>query len=166
MPICFLLLYSPNPEEIEEFLPFCRILLAGLVILFVVSLIEYRKRSRVRVCREGLLPGSRMIQWEDIEDVKLLSKTYVDVEVEGSPVVGYGMYSYVYGYAPSRSATYERYKIPIVQVFHKTGVEEISFKGEEFWRFVKAVIRMAENLQQTTMVCPWLMKFKKLDKMV
>ena len=136
------------------------------MILFIASLIEYRRRSRVKVCREGLLLGGRVIRWGDIEDVKLLSKTYVDIEVEGSPVVGYGMHGYGYGYAPSRSATYERYKIPTVQVFHKTGAEEISFKGEEFWKFVKAVIRAAENLQQTTTVPPWLMKLKKLDKMV
>ena len=60
--ICFLLPYSPNPEEIEGFLPFCYVLPAGLAILFAVSLIEYRKVSRVRVCREGLLLGGRMIR--------------------------------------------------------------------------------------------------------
>ena len=90
-PICFLLPYSPNPEEIEGFLPFCHVLPAGLSILFVASLIEYKKRSRVRVCREGLLLGNRMIRCEDIEDVKILSRTHVDVEVEGTPVVGYGV---------------------------------------------------------------------------
>jgi len=90
-PICFLLPYSPNPEEIEGFLPFCHFLSAGLAILFAVSLIEYRKGSRVRVCCEGLLIGGRMIKWEDIEDVKILHKTYADAGVERVPVVGYGI---------------------------------------------------------------------------
>ena len=158
-PICVLLPSSPNPEELGAILPFCHVVPASLAALFVVCLMEYRRRSKVRVYREGLLLGGKLIRWEDIDDVKLLHKTYIDSEVEGAPVVGYGMHGVGYGYAPSRTITRRRYRIPIVQVFHKGGMETIALKGTEFWSFIKAVIMAAQNIQK-----PWLKKLEVLDK--
>ena len=158
-PMCILLPRSPNPEELGAILPFCHVVPASLAALFVVCLMEYRRRSKVRVYHEGLLIAGRLIKWEDVDDVKILHKTHIDSEVEGAPVVGYGMHGVGYGYAPQRSITRRKYRIPIVQIFHKAGVETIALKDTEFWSFIKAVIIAAQNIQK-----PWLRKLEALDK--
>jgi len=39
-------------------------------------------------------------------------------------------------------------------------------KGGKFWRLVKVIIKVAENLRQTIMDASWLKKLKELDGMV
>jgi hypothetical protein len=65
----------------------CSVSGAGLV----VSLHRHRKKSRVEVIDEGVVFGGRLVRWGDADDVKVWSESFREAEVEGSPVVGYGM---------------------------------------------------------------------------
>jgi hypothetical protein len=56
-----------------------------------VFLRRYRKKSIVVVTGEGVVLGGRLVRWGDVEDVKAWSESFREAEVEGSPVVGYGM---------------------------------------------------------------------------
>jgi hypothetical protein len=57
----------------------------------IVSLHRYRKKSIVVVTDEGVVFGGRLVRWGDVEDVKAWSESFREAEVEGSPVIGYGM---------------------------------------------------------------------------
>ncbi|MCF8884589.1 MAG: hypothetical protein QW655_04330 [Nitrososphaerota archaeon] len=104
------------------------IILIGSLTVFMISSIKYREVSRVEVREDGLLLDKKIIEWDKIDDMKFSTETYVDLEVGGGPVVGYGMY----GYALSRSITKHVYRYVDVQLFHKNGVDEIQFTPKEF----------------------------------
>jgi len=80
---------------------------------FVVSLHLYRKKSRVVVTDEGVVFGGRLVRWDDVEDVKAWSESFREAEVEGSPVVGYGMYGYAIGRTMPSTVTYRSRKYAV-----------------------------------------------------
>ncbi len=134
------------------------IMLIGSLTVFTISSLKYREASRVEVREDGLLLSEKIVKWDEIDDMKFSTETYVDLEAEGGPVVGYGMY----GYAPSRSITKQVYRYVDVQLFHKDGVDEMRFTPKEFWRFVKAVLQAIENKHKLLEHKSWTQKIKKL----
>jgi hypothetical protein len=106
----------------------CSVSGAGLV----VSLHRHRKKSRVEVIDEGVVFGGRLVRWGDADDVKVWSESFREAEVEGSPVVGYGIYGYAIGRTMPSTVTYR-------QFFHRNGMETVYFARQEYWPFVKAV---------------------------
>lgn len=139
---------------------------AGLTVFsgIVYALFDnrFKEKSMVEVHGDGLLMGERFVRWSDIDDIKIWSENYVSAESGGAPIVGYGMYGYAYGYATSRQVNYRKYRYVIVQVFHKTGIDELYIYYSEFWKFVKAVLQAAKvsHLSDKS----WLHKLEKMDK--
>ena len=80
--------------------------------------------------------------WSDVEDVKAWSESYVEAEVESSPVIGYGMYGYAIGKTLPASITRRKYGYVVLQIFHRNGVETVWFKRGEFWPLVKTLSRV------------------------
>ena len=62
-----------------------------------------------------------ILRWADIEDTRILSKTYIDSEIEGALVLGYGIHGVGYRYTSSRTISYQKYTYLIIQIFHKWG---------------------------------------------
>ena len=93
--------------DIKPFLGSLSALIGFLMIYYRISSLKHREASRVEVREGGLLLGNeRFVRWSEIDDMKFLTETHVDLEVEGGPVMGYGMHGYgMYGYTPSRSVT-------------------------------------------------------------
>jgi len=117
--------------------------------------------SRVEVLEGALALGRRIVSLSDIRDVKLLTEMYEDLEVEGGPVVGYGVYGYGYGYSPAREITRRRITYPVIQLFYEDNrAEEIKLAPREFWPFVKAILKSAEHSPTKP---TWIRKFEKLE---
>jgi hypothetical protein len=127
---------------------------AGLI----VSLHRYRKKSRVEVTDEGVVFGGRLVRWGDVEDVKAWSESVREAEVEGSPVIGYGMYGYAIGRTTPSTVTYRSHKYVVLQFFHRNGMETVYFSKQEYWPFVKTISGIL-NLRGT--VPKW---FQELEK--
>jgi hypothetical protein len=124
----------------------------------VVSLHRYRKRSIVVVTDEGVVFGGRLVRWGDVDDVKVWSESFREAEVEGSPVVGYGMYGYAVGRTMPSTLTYRSRKYVVLQFFHRNGMETVYFSKQEYWPFVKTISGIP-NLRGT--VPNW---FQELEK--
>jgi hypothetical protein len=131
--------------------PLCFVSGTGLV----VSLHRYMKKSRVEVTDEGVVFGGRLVRWGDVEDVKAWSESFREAEVEGSPVVGYGMYGYAVGRTLPSTLTYRSHKFVVLQLFHKNGIETVYFAKQEYWPFVKVASGM---LGKRVTVPEWLQK--------
>jgi hypothetical protein len=121
----------------------------------VVSLHRYRKRSIVVVTDEGVVFGGRLVRWGDVDDVKVWSESFREAEVEGSPVVGYGIYGYAIGRTTPSTITYRSHKFVVLQFFHRNGIETVYFAKQEYWPFVKAVSGM---LSRRGTIPEWLQK--------
>jgi hypothetical protein len=132
----------------------CSVSGAGLV----VSLHRYRKKSIVVVTDEGVVFGGRLVRWGDVEDVKAWSESFREAEVEGSPVVGYGMYGYAVGRTMPSTVTYRSRKFVVLQFFHRNGMETVYFSRQEFWPFVKAVSGI---LGERGVIPKWLQELEK-----
>jgi hypothetical protein len=132
----------------------CSVSGAGLV----VSLHRYRKKSRVEVTDEGVVFGGRLVRWGDVDDVRAWSESFREAEVEGSPVVGYGMYGYAIGRITPSTVTYRSRKFVVLQFFHRNGMETVYFAKQEYWPFVKAVSGM---LGKRATIPEWLQKLMK-----
>jgi hypothetical protein len=124
----------------------------------IVSLHRYRKKSIVVVTGEGVVFGGRLVRWGDVEDVKAWSESVREAEVEGSPVIGYGMYGYAIGRTTPPTITYRSYKYEVLQFFHKNGMETVYFARHEYWPFVKAVSGM---LGKRATIPEWLQKLMR-----
>lgn len=164
MGLAFIIGY-PDEEFVKLFLIIANVLI-GFLTIYIVSFLKYKEASRVEVREDGLLLGNRrIVKWNEIDDMKFLTKIHVDLEIEGGPVVRYGMHGYgMYGYAPSRSITRHVYRYVDAQLFHKDGVDEMRFTLKEFWRFVKAVLRAIEDKRGLLAGKSWPKKLGKLDK--
>jgi hypothetical protein len=123
-----------------------------------VFLRRYRKKSIVVVTGEGVVLGGRLVRWGDVEDVKAWSESFREAEVEGSPVVGYGMYGYAIGRTMPSTVTYRSRKYVVLQFFHRNGMETVYFSKREYWPFVKTVSGI---LNQRGTVPKW---FQELEK--
>jgi hypothetical protein len=132
----------------------CSVSGAGLV----VSLQCCRKKSRVEVSDKGVVFGGRLVRWGDVEDVKVWSESFREAEVEGSPVIGYGMYGYAVGRTLSSSVTYRSHKYVVLQFFHRNGIETVYFTKQEYWPFVKTLWGI---LNQRGSVPKWLQELEK-----
>jgi hypothetical protein len=121
----------------------------------IVSLHRYRKKSRVEVIDEGVVFGGRLVRWGDVEDVKSWSESFREAEVEGSPVIGYGMYGYAVGRALSSTITYRNHNYVVLQFFHRNGIETVHFAKQEYRPFVKTV---SGTLSKTGTIPEWLQK--------
>jgi hypothetical protein len=132
----------------------CSVSGAGLI----VSLHLYRKKSIVVVTGEGVVFGGRLVRWGDVEDVKAWSESFREAEVEGSPVIGYGMYGYAVGRTMPSTVTYRSRKYVVLQFFHRNGMETVYFSKQEYWPFVKTISGIL-NLRGT--VPNW---FQELEK--
>jgi hypothetical protein len=104
-----------------------------------IFLRRYRKKSIVVVTGEGVVLGGRLVRWGDVEDVKAWSESVREAEVEGSPVIGYGMYGYAVGRTMPSTVTYRSHKFVVLQFFHKNGIDTVYFARHEYWPFVKAI---------------------------
>jgi hypothetical protein len=124
----------------------------------VVSLHRYRKKSRVEVTDEGVVFGGRLVRWGDVDDVRAWSESFREAEVEGSPVVGYGMYGYAIGRTMPSTVTYRSRKYVVLQFFHKNGMETVYFARQEYWPFVKAVSGI---LGKRATIPEWLQKLMR-----
>jgi hypothetical protein len=124
----------------------------------VVSLHRYRKKSRVEVTDEGVVFGGRLVRWGDVDDVKVWSESFREAEVEGSPVVGYGIYGYAIGRTMPSTVTYRSRKYVVLQFFHRNGMETVYFARQEYWPFVKAVSGI---LGKRVTVPEWLQKLMR-----
>jgi hypothetical protein len=121
----------------------------------IVSLHRYRKKSIVVVIDEGVVFCGRLVRWGDVEDVKAWSESFREAEVEGSPVIGYGMYGYAIGRTTPSTITYRSHKFVVLQFFHRNGIETVYFAKQEYWPFVKAVLGM---LGRRGAIPEWLQK--------
>jgi hypothetical protein len=124
----------------------------------IVSLHLYRKKSIVVVTGEGVVFGGRLVRWGDVDDVKAWSESFREAEVEGSPVIGYGMYGYAVGRTMPSTVTYRSRKFVVLQFFHRNGMETVYFAKQEYWPFVKAVSGM---LGKRATIPEWLQKLMK-----
>jgi hypothetical protein len=124
----------------------------------IVSLHLYRKKSIVVVTGEGVVFGGRLVRWGDVDDVKAWSESFREAEVEGSPVIGYGMYGYAVGRTMPSTVTYRSRKYVVLQFFHRNGMETVYFSKQEYWPFVKAVSGM---LGKRSTIPEWLQKLMK-----
>jgi hypothetical protein len=134
--------------------PICFVSGVGLI----VSLHRYRKRSIVVVTDEGVIFGGRLVRWGDVDDVKVWSESFREAEVEGSPVVGYGIYGYAIGRTMPSTVTYRSRKYVVLQFFHRNGMETVYFARHEFWPFVKAVSGI---LGERGVIPKWLQELEK-----
>jgi hypothetical protein len=123
-----------------------------------VFLRRYRKKSIVVVTGEGVVLGGRLVRWGDVEDVKAWSESFREAEVEGSPVVGYGMYGYAIGRTMPSTVTYRSRKYVVLQFFHRNGMETVYFARHEYWPFVKAVSGI---LGKRATIPEWLQKLMR-----
>jgi hypothetical protein len=123
-----------------------------------VFLRRYRKKSIVVVTGEGVVLGGRLVRWGDVEDVKAWSESFREAEVEGSPVVGYGMYGYAIGRTMPSTVTYRSRKYVVLQFFHRNGMETVYFARQEYWPFVKAVSGI---LGKRATIPEWLQKLMR-----
>jgi hypothetical protein len=98
------------------------------------------------------------VRWGDVEDVKAWSESVREAEVEGSPVIGYGMYGYAIGRTTPSTVTYRSHKYVVLQFFHRNGMETVYFSKQEYWPFVKTISGIL-NLRGT--VPNW---FQELEK--
>jgi len=89
---------------------------------------------------------------------KARSESFGEAEIEGSPVIGYGMYGYAIGRTTPPTITYRSYKYVVLQFFHRNGMETVYFSRQEFWPFVKAVSGI---LGERGVIPMWL---QELDK--
>jgi hypothetical protein len=121
----------------------------------VVSLHLYRKKSRVEVIDESVVFGGRLVRWCDVEDVKVWSESFREAEIEGSPVVGYGMYGYAIGRTMPSTVKYRSPKYVVLQFFHRNGMETVYFARQEYWPFVKAISGI---LGKRAKIPEWLQK--------
>ena len=121
----------------------------------VVSLHRYRKKSRVEVTGEGVVFGGRLVKWGYVEDVRAWSESFREAEVEGSPVIGYGMYGYAVGRTAPSTVTDRSHKYVVLQFFHRNGIETVYFAKQEYWPFVKVASGM---LGKRVTVPEWLQK--------
>ncbi len=140
-----------------------------VVIVFAIPAVlysrKYRRKAKVRICDDGIYTYKGLVRWADIEDVKIISKMYIDSEVEGAPVLGYSVHGMEYGYAPSRTISYQKYKYPIIQIFHKWGDGGSMLSSiTDLWKFIKAIIKAASNSQQVSSQTTWLQKLKRMDE--
>ena len=126
----------------------------------IISLQRYRKKARVEVTSEGVSFGGRLVRWGDVGDVKAWSESFREAEVEGSPVVGYGMYGYAYGKTLPSTVTYRSHKYVVLQVFHRNGLETAYFTKQEYWPFVKTISGI---LSQRGSVPKWLQELEKIS---
>ncbi|MEM0275423.1 MAG: hypothetical protein QXE67_04165 [Nitrososphaerota archaeon] len=149
-------------EDSAKYFPIIVGVAVALGIALILLAIRYDKISTVKILGNGFLLGSRLIEWKDIDDVKFWTETYIDLEAEGSPVIGYG----IYGYAMPRGVRLEKYRYVVTQIFHRRGVDELYLQSTEFWKFVKAVIRAAEYSRQISTNERWFQKFKKLEEKI
>ncbi|MEM1727056.1 MAG: hypothetical protein QXQ80_00065 [Nitrososphaerota archaeon] len=140
--------------------------LIGFLMIYRISSLKHREASRVEVREDGLLLGNeRFVRWNEIDDMKFLTETRVDLEVEGGPVMGYGMHGYgIYGYTPSRSVTRHVYRYMSVQIFHRHGVDELCFTPTSFWRFVKAILQAIKDKHELLADRSWPQKLIRLDR--
>jgi len=127
-------------------------------IVSAVFLRRYRKKSRVEVTDEGFVFGGRLVRWSDVEDVRAWSESFREAEVEGSPVVGYGMYGYAIGRTTPSTVTYRSQKYVVLQFFHRNGIETVYFTKQEYWPFVKTLWGI---LNQRGSVPKWLQELEK-----
>jgi len=155
----------PDEGTVKLFLEIVATLIGSLAI-FTACRLKYREASRVEVREDGLLLGNkRIVKWNEIDDMKFLTETHVDLEVEGGPVMGYGMHGYgMYGYTPSRSVTRHVYRYMSVQIFHRHGVDELCFTPTSFWRFVKAVLQAIKDKHELLADRSWPQKLIRLDR--
>ncbi|MEM4020952.1 MAG: hypothetical protein QXI18_01060 [Nitrososphaerota archaeon] len=155
----------PDAGTVKVFLSCVGVLIGSLVVC-LVSFLKYREASRIEVREDGLLLGNkRIVKWNEIDDMKLSTETHLDLEVEGGPVMGYGMHGYgIYGYTPSRSVTRHVYRYMSVQIFHKHGVDELYFTPTSFWRFVKAVLQAIKDKHELLADRSWPQKLIRLDR--
>lgn len=147
-------------ENFTKYFPIVVGVAAGLGTALILLAIKYDEVSMIKIRDDGFILGNKLVEWKDIDDIKLWTETRVDVETEGSPVIGYGMY----GYAMPRGVSFEKQRYAVIQIFHKKGVDEAHFQSVEFWKFVKAIIKAAEHSQQISASKKWLQKFKKLEE--
>ena len=140
--------------------------LIGFLMIYRISSLKHREASRIEVREDGLLLGNkRIVKWNEIDDMKLSTETHLDLEVEGGPVMGYGVHGYgMYGYTPSRSVTRHVYRYMSVQIFHKHGVDELYFTPTSFWRFVKAVLQAIGDKRELLAGRSWPQKLMRLDR--
>jgi hypothetical protein len=124
----------------------------------VVSLHRYRKKSIVVVTDEGVVFGGGLVRWGDVDDVKVWSESFREAEVEGPPVVGYGIYGYAIGRTMPSTVTYRSRKYVVLQFFHKNGMETVYFARQEYWPFVKAVSGI---LGKRATIPEWLQKLMR-----
>jgi len=110
------------------------------------------------VTDECVVFGGRLVRRGDVEDVKTWSESFREAEVEGSPVIGYGMYRYAVGRTLSLTITYRSHKFVVLQFFHRNGMETVYFARHEYWPFVKTVSGI---LNQRGTVPKW---FQELEK--
>jgi len=145
---------------------FVVVILVPLVCLVALIVLARRVREtfKIEVRDNGLLLGGKLVEWKDIDDVKFWTESHEEIEAEGSPVMGYGMYGYGYGYVAPRSVNYKKYRYVVAQIYHKTGVDELYFKKGEFWKFIKAVLQVAKASISFPTEKNWLQKLKVLDK--
>jgi hypothetical protein len=132
----------------------CSVSGAGLF----VSLHLYRKKSIVVVTDEGVVFGGRLVRWGDVDDVKAWSESFREAEVEGSPVVGYGIYGYAVGRTLPSTLTYRSHKFVVLQFFHRNGIETVYFARQEYWPFVKA---LSGILGKRATIPEWLQKLMR-----
>jgi hypothetical protein len=124
----------------------------------IVSLRRYRKKSRVEVIDEGVVFGGRLVRWGDVEDVRAWSESVREAEVEGSPVIGYGMYGYAIGRTTPSTVTYRSHKYVVLQFFHRNGMETVYFSKQEYWPFVKTISGI---LGKRATIPEWLQKLMR-----
>ncbi|MCC6023487.1 MAG: hypothetical protein LM600_02170 [Thaumarchaeota archaeon] len=154
-PFIFLLIYTRSIYAIPVIA-----LLVGLTVTFFIARSYLKRAARVELMDDGLILGGRLIPWKDIGDVKAWLESYKEVEVESTPVIGYGMYGYAYGKTLPTSATYVKYDYIFLQVFHSGGVDTICMPKESYWPFVKTLSKI---LNQRGLAPKWLRDLENME---
>jgi hypothetical protein len=154
-PFIFLLIYTRSIYAIPVIA-----LLVGLTVTFFIARSYLKRAARVELMDDGLILGGRLIPWKDIGDVKAWLESYKEVEVESTPVIGYGMYGYAYGKTLPTSATYVKRDYIFLQVFHSGGVDTIYMPKESYWPFVKTLSKI---LNQRGLAPKWLRDLENME---
>lgn len=154
-PFIFLLIYTRSIYAIPVIA-----LLVGLTMAFFIARSYLKRAARVELMDDGLILGGRLIPWKDIGDVKAWLESYKEVEVESTPVIGYGMYGYAYGKTLPTSATYVKRDYIFLQVFHSGGVDTIYMPKESYWPFVKTLSKI---LNQRGLAPKWLRDLENME---